>query len=46
MRQVHVNLREALPKLMRDAGTRSVFKARVFTDLRVMAQGITDRHIT
>jgi hypothetical protein len=46
MKQVHLGLRKALPKLMRDAGTRSVFTARVFHDLRVQAQDITDRHIT
>jgi hypothetical protein len=46
MRQVHIGLRKALPKLMRDAGTRSLFKSRVFNDLRILAQDIGDRHLT
>ena len=36
-------LRDALPKLMRDAGTRSPFKARVFDDLRLLARSLGGR---
>jgi len=44
MGQVHMRLRESLPRLFADAGARSVFTARVFHDLRVLAQDFGDRH--
>ena len=43
MKTVFAALRGALPTLLRNAGTRSPFKARVFADLRVLAQTISDR---
>jgi len=38
-------LRAELPKLMRDAGTKSPFKARVFDTLRLLAQRLSDRSV-
>ena len=35
MKLVYDGIQEGLPKLMRNAGTKSTFKARVFDDLRV-----------
>jgi len=45
MKLVYKGLREGIPKLMRNAGTKSAFKARVFDDLRVLARALSDRHM-
>ena len=45
MKLVYKGLREGLPKLMRNAGTKSAFKARVFDDLRVLARALSERHM-
>lgn len=45
MKIVFAELRAALPKLMRDAGTRSPFTARVFDDLRLLARSLSDRYV-
>src|SRR5258708_433888 len=42
MKTVFAELRDALPKLMRNAGTRSPFKARAFNDLRLLARTLSD----
>jgi hypothetical protein len=42
MQRVCFGLRKALPGLLRKAGTRSPFKARVFDDLRVLALMLSD----
>ena len=45
MKLVYQGLRQGLPKLMRNAGTKSTFKARVFDDLRVLARALSERHL-
>ncbi len=45
MSLVYRGLRKGLPNLMRNAGTKSAFKARVFDDLRVLARALSDRHM-
>jgi hypothetical protein len=42
MEQVLQGLQESLPRLLRRAGTRSPFTARVFSDLRVLARALTE----
>jgi hypothetical protein len=42
MERVFQGLRESLPRLLRRAGTRSPFTARVFSDLRVLARALTE----
>jgi hypothetical protein len=46
MKRVHLGLRRAMSNVTRSAGTKSVFKARVFDALRVAAQGLSDRYVT
>jgi hypothetical protein len=41
MKLVYTNLRRGLPDIMRESGARSVFKARVFDGLRVLARSLT-----
>jgi hypothetical protein len=43
MARVFNGLRQGLPKLMRQAGTKSPFKARVFDDLRVLARALSEQ---
>jgi hypothetical protein len=45
MKLIYNGLCDGLPKLMRKAGTRSTFKARVFDDLRVLARALSERHM-
>jgi hypothetical protein len=45
MKFVYKGLRAGLPELMRNAGTKSAFKARVFDDLRVLARALSERHM-
>lgn len=45
MRFIFNGLREGLPKLMRNAGTKSPFKARVFNDVRVLARALREHHL-
>jgi hypothetical protein len=44
MRHVFLDLKKALPGLLRKAGTKSPFKARVFDDLRVLALLLSDQY--
>lgn len=44
MRRILKRLEEELPALLRNAGTRSCFSARVFDDLKVLAGGLSDRY--
>jgi len=46
MKRVYADLRRGLPDRMRKAGTRSVFKARVFEDLRMLALSLTSGDVT
>ena len=43
MKLVYQGLRQGLPKLMRNAGTKSTFKALVFDDFRVLARALSER---
>ena len=45
MRKIYLNLRESVPKILRLAGTRSVFQARVFKDLCVFASKAADEFV-
>ena len=45
MKLVFNGLREGLPKLMRNAGTKSTFRARVFDDVRVLARALSEQHM-
>lgn len=44
MDRVFRGLRDALPKIMRDAGAKSPFTARVFNELRLLATELADRY--
>jgi hypothetical protein len=44
MHRVFLGLKEALPGLLRKAGTKSPFKARVFDDLRILARVLSDQY--
>jgi hypothetical protein len=44
MHRVFVDLKKALPGLLRKTGTQSPFKARVFDDLRVLARALSDQY--
>jgi hypothetical protein len=44
MQRVFLGLRKGLPGLLRNAGTKSPFKARVFDDLRVLALVLSDQY--
>jgi hypothetical protein len=46
MKLVYTDLRRGLPDIMREAGTTSVFKARVFDSLRVLARSLTVSCVT
>jgi hypothetical protein len=46
MKVVYTDLRRGLSDRMRKAGTRSVFKARIFEDFRVLARRLVDRYVT
>jgi hypothetical protein len=45
MKFVFSGLVKGLPKLMRNAGTKSPFKARIFNDLRVLARALSERQL-
>jgi hypothetical protein len=45
MQLVHEGLKEALPGIMKDAGTKSPFSAQVFDELRVLAAKLGDVHV-
>ena len=45
MRRVFLELKKELPRLMKDAGTKSCFTARVFEDLRVLALRLSNRYV-
>jgi hypothetical protein len=46
MKRAHRGLRLGLPALLRKAGTRSVFKARVLDGLRILAGKLSDRYVS
>jgi hypothetical protein len=43
MTAIYRRLRRGLPDIMRNAGARSVFEARAFADLIVVAKGLAIR---
>lgn len=45
MEQVFRQLQNALPRLCRNAGTKSPSKARVFGDLRVLALALSEEYV-
>ena len=45
MRRILKRLLEELPVLMRNAGARSCFSARVFDDLKVLARELSDLYV-
>jgi hypothetical protein len=45
IRRVFAGLEEALPDLLRNAGAKSCFKARVFDDLCVLARSLSDLYV-
>ena len=46
MKLVYVGLREGMPRLMRNTGGKSIFKARVFSELRVLARALSAQYVT
>jgi hypothetical protein len=45
MRRVFLELKKELPGLMKDAGAKSCFTARVFEDLRAFALRLSNRYV-
>jgi hypothetical protein len=45
MMKMYRDLRDGLPKIMRDAGTRSPFTSRVFSDLCLAAAGLRSKYL-
>jgi hypothetical protein len=45
MHRVFFGLKKALPDLLRKAGTKSAFKAKVFDDLRVLARALSEQYM-
>ena len=45
MMKMYRDLRRAVPKILRNAGTRSLFTARVFSDLCLAAAGLRNKYL-
>jgi hypothetical protein len=44
MRNIYGDVKSSLPKILRDAGTNSIYNARVLKEIRVVANVSTDRN--
>ncbi len=45
MMKMYRDLRRAVPKILHNAGTRSLFTARVFSDLCLAAAGLRNKYL-